>query len=170
MQSQTPLAGSYLWTHHKVWVWLHMAGPDPGILLANCAQPHAVLSVEWSLLVRASQDNVLALGKVADATRIKGKELVLSDLKKRNRGKRMLQWTSPPRHLVCHTSKSIIGCSIWCNLTKDEIIFLVKITCLTYVFTGHLHIIRTFPNTCICFCLSEVKKKKRKEKTLHGTS
>lgn len=65
-----------------------MAGPDPGILLADGAQPHTVLRVERSLLVRAGQDDVLALGKVADATRIKGKELVLSDLKQEAEGKK----------------------------------------------------------------------------------
>lgn len=62
-----------------------MARPDPGILLANGAQTHAVLSVERRLLIRASQDNILALGKVADATRIKGEELVLSNLRKKQR-------------------------------------------------------------------------------------
>lgn len=62
-----------------------MAGPDPGILFANGAQTHTVLSVERRLLIRASQDDVLALGKVADATRIKGEELVLSNLRKKEK-------------------------------------------------------------------------------------
>lgn len=83
IQVQTLLAEPYLWTHHKVGVWLHMAGPDPGILLANGTQTHAILSVERRLLIRAGQDNVLALGKVADATRIKGEEFILSNLRKK---------------------------------------------------------------------------------------
>lgn len=83
MRVKTLLVYPYLETHHKGRVWLHMAGPDPGILLSNGAQPHTVLSVERSLLIRAGQDNILSLGKVADATRIKGEELVFSNLRKK---------------------------------------------------------------------------------------
>ena len=74
-----------LWTHHKVGVRLNPARPHPGILLSDGAQPHAVFSVEGGLFIRAPHDYVLALGEVADATRVISESPVFSDLRETKR-------------------------------------------------------------------------------------
>lgn len=74
-----------LWTHHKVGVRLNPAGPHPGILLSNGAKPHTVFSVEGGLFIRAAHDYILALGEVADATRVIGESPVFSNLRETKR-------------------------------------------------------------------------------------
>lgn len=74
-------------TYHKVGVWLHPACPHPGILLSDGAEPHTHFSVKGGLFIRAAHDNILALGEVADATRVISESSVLSDLRETTREK-----------------------------------------------------------------------------------
>lgn len=69
-------------SHHIVGVWLDSAGPNPGALFADSAEPNAVFSVERGLFVRATHHNVLALREEADTARVKVQLPVLPNLQK----------------------------------------------------------------------------------------
>lgn len=74
-----------LWTYHKVGIRLNPACPHPGILLSNGTQPHSIFSIKGGLFVRTTHDYILALGEVADATRVIGESPVFSNLSRTKR-------------------------------------------------------------------------------------
>ncbi len=67
---------------HIVGVWLDSAGPNPGALLPDGAEPDPVFSVERGLFVGTAHHDVLALREEADAAGVEAQWPVLPDLQK----------------------------------------------------------------------------------------